>query len=433
MLNPWLEQSEKSLGLILRGDQSPLSYSPDNFFSPEQQAIVKYIQDNPDYTREDLYTRFPSQILDSANHAVLNINGSGKEVNWADILRKTKNIYEIGDELEKTGKQAKRSGELPEILSLRGKLDSFVRGETSGVMCSLDVDWKNAKGLQKSGWDALDLTIGGIAESGPVVVFAATKTGKSFWCFKLLSEFLNYYPKKKAIVFTLEMPSDRQLNRSFQVYPKLMKSHEEGRLFITHKTRRASEISNAISTNECDIAVIDGIDGMIKGERSASAFAQAWAEIIEIGVVLEIPIIVTAQPNRGGKFWAGTQFLDKYWIEWSGAAENGAEQLIALQHIKYAIDFEDNRFPVFDDTYYMISWLQREDWKGVPVKGPGAIIFKPEDAEYYIDEYGDKQRVPWGGKAHGREIDGKKIPSLWREQPKGTKIAQSSRRKREED
>jgi len=433
MLNPWLEQSEKNLGLILRGDQSPLSYSPDNFFDPVQQKIVEYIQNNPDYEINELYQRFSSQILDSAKHAVMNINGSGKEINWADILRKTKTVYEIGDELEKTGKQAKRSGELPNTLDLRCKLDGYARNEKSGLQLSKDIDWKNAKGLQKCGWDAIDLTVGGIAASGPIVAFAPTKTGKSFWNFKLLSEFLEYYPDKKAAVFSLEMPSDRLLSRGFLMYPKLLKANEEGRFYITHKIRTIDGISTEVATHDVDIVAIDGINGLVKGEYSAGTFARTWDGIIEIGVTLEVPILVTAQPNRNGKWKAQTEFLDMYDIEWSGAAENGAEQLFALQHIKYAIDFDDKRFPVFDDAYYMISWLQREGWTKVPIEGPGAIIFKSEDAQYYTDEDENRRRVLWGGKAHGRVIDGKKIPSLWREQPKGTKIAQSRRRKREED
>jgi len=433
MLNPWLEQSEKNLGLILRGDQSPLSYSPDNFFDPVQQKIVEYIQNNPDYEINDLYQRFSSQILDSAKHAVMNINGSGKEINFPDILRKTKTVYEVCDEFEKIGKHGKRTGELPDALELRSKIDSLGKNQKTGLQCSLDIDWQSAKGLIKCGWDAIDLTTGGIAESGPIVAYGPTKTGKSFWTAKLISEFLEYYLEKRGAIYPLELTDKRYLKRSFEMYPKLLKAHEQGRLFVSSKIRTIEAISDDVSRNNCDIVVIDGIDGLVKGDYSAGTFARAWAGVIELGVVLDIPIIVTAQPNRDGKWRANSEFLSRYSIEWSGAAENGAEQLIALQYIQHAIDFDDRTFDVYDDTYYMIFWLQREGWRNVPVEGPGAVIFKPEDAEYYRDERGEKHRVLWGGKAHGREIDGKKIPSLWREQPKGTKIAQSSRRKREED
>lgn len=430
-LNPWLDQSEKNLGLVIRGDQSPLNYSPQDFFDETQQAIIQYIQDNPDYDKEDLYAKFSSQILDSALHSVMSLNGSGKEINWPDILRKTKTVYEISDEFEKIGKQGKRTGELPDPLELRSKLDSFSRNEKTGLQCSKNIDWQSAKGLIKCGWDAIDETIGGIAESGPVVVYGPTKTGKSFWTAKLVKEFLKFYPSAKAAIFPLELTDKRYLKRAFEVYPDLLVAHDEGRLFLTSKIRNIQAISDEVSRTECDIVIIDGVDGLVRGDYSPGTFAKAWSGVIELGVTLDIPIIVTAQPNRTGKWLANKEFIDRYSIEWSGAAENGAEQLIALQYIEYAIDFEDNRFPVFDDTYYMISWLQREGWRNVPIEGPGAVIFKPEDAEYHINKDGKKERIPWGGKAHGREINGKMIPALWRVQPKGTKIAQGGSRRKE--
>jgi len=118
--------------------------------------------------------------------------------------------------------------------------------------------------------------------------------------------------------------------------------------------------------------------------------------------------VVTAQPNRTGKWLADKEFLSKYAIEWSGGAENGAEQLWALQYIEHAIDFEDKKFPVFDDCYYLISWLQRDGWK--VQSGPGAVIFKDP-------VYGkDGQRRLWEGEAYGmkKPNTNEMIPTLWR-------------------
>lgn len=406
----WYEASQINFGLVMRGIRPPQAYSPDDFFPPYSgfhQSLLDKETITADDLKNGLYTAWSPSDLDAALHAVASLNGSSIDVDWPAILRQARSKYEISDELEKVGRSGKK-GNLPDILPLIGKLRSFSVNATTGLQSSRDIDWQSAKGLQKSGWDAIDLTVGGIAESGPIIAFAATKTGKSFWTFKLLSEYLNYYPEKTAAVFSLEMASDRQLKRSFEMYPKLLKPHEEGRLFITHKTRTIEGITADVSTKECDIVVIDGVDGMVKGDYSAGTFARAWSGIIELGVVMEIPVVVTAQPNRTGKWLANKTFLERYSIEWSGGAENAAEQLFALQHIQFASDFEDTRFPVFDDTYYMISWLQREGWREAQ-DGPGAVIFRPDEAEYI-----NGSRVLWGGQAYGQSMNGKNAPTLWR-------------------
>lgn len=404
----------------MNGVWNQQAYASNDFYPEQFDKVIEYIKENDDWCKESLYMRFPPSILDSASSAAASLNGSSKTVDWPSMLRESAAIYQISDELEKIGKSGKK-GALPDLLPLTSKLRSFAQGEKPGLRLSKDVDWQSAKGLQPSGWDALDLTIGGMAESGPIVVCAPTKTGKSFFTAQFVNKFLNHYTDRRAAIFPLELTDKRYLKRSFEMYPSLLKPHEENRIFTTSKTRTVEGIASDVSImGDCGLIVIDGIDGLVKGQYETSKFAAAWSGIIELGVVLDIPILVTAQPNRGGKIEAKREFLDMYAIEWSGAAENGAEQLWVLQHVPFAVDFDDERFPLFDNAYYLISWLQREGWRKPAQQGPGAIIFK----DHKYDKDGNLRL--WEGEAYQN--------LLWR--PGAARIGRankSSRRKEEDD
>lgn len=371
----WYENSQINFGLILSGKRSEQSYIIQDFHPP-YDSMLEFIKGKDGWSREDLYgAQFAPSDLDAALHAVTSLNGSAEEVDWPSILRKSAETYRISDQLEKIGKSGKR-GRLPDLNSIMNDMRSFSRNEGNGLRDARDVDWESSSGIIPSGWDAIDNTIGGMAESGPIIVCATTKTGKSFFTAKFAERFLNRYENKKVAIFPRELTDRRYLKRSFGMYPSLMKPYEEGRIFITSKICKTDAIIAEVDgLDDCGLVIIDGIDGLVNGQYDTSKFAGAWSGIIEMGVALDLPIMVTAQPNRQGKFASKNTFLDRFSIEWSGAAENGAEQLWMLQHIKYEVDFDDERFPVFNDAYYLISWLQREGWTKAQ-KGPGAIIFK---------------------------------------------------------
>ena len=406
----WEDASKENFGLLMKGLTASNMYKPEDF-CPPYDKIFEYIVEKGTWTKEDLYAYWSNTSpLDMAMQAASNINGQSKTVNFPSILRRKKGEWAFSRYLVQVGKQGEQ-GNLPPLDKVMSMARSYINNDGIGLRDAREVDWENVKGLQKCGWDALDKTIGGIAESGPVVVVATTKTGKSFWTAKLIKEFLEFYPNKTAGIFALELTDARYLQRAFGMYPSLLKAKDEGRVFITHQTRSIEGIMSDVAIRGCDIVVIDGIDGLVKGEFGAGTFARAWHGIIELGVVQNVPVITTTQPNRAGKKKADSgEFLGRYDIEWSGGAENGAEQLIALQHVPFERNHHDKRFPVFDDTYYMISWLQRERW---PMGGPGAIILRPDEAEY--DKNGN--RVMWGGKPYGPTDPktGKMLPKIWTE------------------
>lgn len=387
------EASQINWGLIMKGDKNVSMYTSTDFAYPFSE-MLDFVKTHEDWTKEDLYSHFAPSELDAALSAVSSLNGSSKSVDWVTILREQSKIFEISDDLEKAGKAGKK-GKLPDLLPYIVKMRDFAKGNRMGLRDAREVDWKSAVGLQPSGWSTIDRTIGGIAESGLIVIGAPTKTGKSFFTAKMASEFLNYYKDRRVAIFPLELREERYLNRSFKMYPELMKPYEEGRIFVTHRSRRAEEIATDIEgMGDCGLVIVDGLRQMVKGAIDTSKVSAIWGELADIGVMANVPIAITVQPNRENKFVSKSKFLDMYAIEWSGDAENYAEQLWMLQYVQHAIDFDDNRFPVYDNTFYIMSWLQREGWK--VQNGPGAVVLRGED----MVRNRDGQRVLWSEKPY---------------------------------
>ena len=80
-----------------------------------------------------------------------------------------------------------------------------------------------------------------------------------------------------------------------------------------------------------------------------------------------IPFFAIGQPNRQAKFEVGqgNRFLNAYDVAWSGAAENSAALLIALQKANSLDNKDATEFPTDDDTmYYQILWKSRDGWPG---------------------------------------------------------------------
>lgn len=182
------------------------------------------------------------------------------------------------------------------------------------------------------------------------------------------------------------------------------------RMWVSGKAKHIEDIVAEASEKEWDMIVIDSIDYLPDKEISASVMDRLWKAIVRMGRLLEIPIIVTTQPNRDAKWKAETRFHQRYDIVWSGSSEDAAEQLWFIQYVRDELDMEDETFPTFDDAYYIISWKQRGGYD--VQQGPGAIILKD-----LLPGKGGGQKILWSGKAHqnmlfvpgrNRKIIGKK-------------------------
>jgi hypothetical protein len=214
--------------------------------------------------------------------------------------------------------------------------------------------------------------------------------------------------------------------RETQMYPYL--NDVKDRLFVSSSVRNIEELVAEVSAKQFGIVGIDDLDGLAK-ENSAAEFERLYKKIKEICRFLKIPVYVLAQPNRNAKL--SNKFIGRYDVAWSGAAENSAALLVALQRAnELDMDYDDENPPPFtlfsDDHEYMIFYKSRDGWPGdYPDRyprgqyGPGAIIL-------------EKGKHLWEGKPLGMRVDERtgeilSVGTLWRE---GSKKKMAKKKKR---
>lgn len=394
----WFDQSQMVAGHILRGKKKHHSVLPKNMYPPFDDLLL-FMHDTPEWAIEDVHLKLPSKEWEIAMNASRSTNGAADTINWARDLEKMRIKWETGEMLKPIAHKL-QSGEDIDILPVVANLKSAFVDEEIGLHIASEVDLSDVQSLQLCGWDAIDLTFGGIPTSGPLIVYATTKTGKSFWISKLVSSYLHFYPEKRVTVFSLEMYYKKYLRRSFDMYPSLIEVAD--RLLVTSKASNMDDVIALTSTEDTDLVVIDGIADAVTGEKSASLMDKAWSDVKRMGRILEIPIVAVAQPNRNAKFQAQEKFIGKYDVEWSGAAENAAEMMIALQYLGLNATISDPIFPVVEDAYYMINYFMRDS------ENIGAVILND-----HVESL--KGRRLWESKAMGMEKNGEIIPTLWKE------------------
>jgi replicative DNA helicase len=232
-----------------------------------------------------------------------------------------------------------------------------------------DIDYTKYVPFMRCGWDVIDDIIGGIPSDGPIVVFGTTGVGKSHWAAKMVCSLLKQHPKKLAGIYTLEMSAEHYLNREAHMYPELEK-FGPNRLYVSGSVRNIEELVAEVTSKRLDVVVIDDMDGLVEDE-SAGAYQRVYKRIREICRFLKIPVIVLAQPNRAAKMNLNDRFLSPYDISWSGAGENSAALLIALQKAN-SLEMNDTIYPLDNtDHLYMIFLKSRDGWP--EQMGPGAI------------------------------------------------------------
>jgi len=394
----WYDQSQIVFGLIALKKIKHHSVLPKNLYPPFDTPVA-YMHENPEWEIEDIHLKFQSNEWEIAMNAARSLNGTATTVNWARDLEKMRIMWETGAKLTKTGDKLQK-GEDVEVLSIVSDLKMMSVADEIGLQLASEVDLTDVVALQKCGWKEIDETFGGIPASGPLVVYATTKTGKSFWISKLINEFLHFYPEKRVTVFSLEMAYKRYLKRSFDMYPTMKEVAD--RLLVTSKASTMEEVIAMSSTEPTDMVVIDGIADAVLGEKSAAGMDKAWSDVKRMGRMLEIPVIAVAQPNRAAKFNAQEQFLGKWNIEWSGAAENAAEMMIALQYLGTGANIEKKIFPVVEDAYYMINYFSRDS------ENTGAVILDKHVSS-------PEGRRLWESSAHGITKNGEIVPQLYKE------------------
>lgn len=361
----WHDLSLTNFGLVMAGRRDATEYTPDMFFPPFDKGIKAMLK--PRGRREDAAKIVPHSELQAAHDAVSGMNGLGEPENfdWKGELIKASDAYRRGRMFKKTGELLERNEDV-DLLPLYGDLTSALAGQSSGLTLASQIDYKHYQPFMKSGYAPIDTIIGGIPSDGPIVIYGLTGVGKSHFAATMVKSGLVEHRKKTAGIYTLEMSSEHYLKREIAMYPDMEKLLD--RFYVSGSVRNIEELVAEITTRRLDMVVIDDMDGLCQ-EESTSEYLRVYKRIREICRFLKIPVFVLAQPNRMAKL--GDRFLRPFDISWSGAGEDSAALLIALQRAN-AMDLDDDIFPLEDDDrYYMIFWKSRDGW---PIQqGPGAI------------------------------------------------------------
>jgi len=376
-----LEASQIVFGLILQRKKSPQAVLWDSFAEPFNDA-VKFCQENPDWSKEDLVKIIAPSFMQESEYAIKALNGMGDSTDWLAILKDFSEDNKLGETLERAAKSLKK-GKPVDYLVLSGHLQSRIMKQSNGLTLGKDVDCTNYNPFMESGYEPFDNIIGGIPSDGPIIAYGLTGVGKSHWAANLISKFLHKHKDKTGAVYTLEMSAEHWKWRETAMYPEL--NDVMDRLYISGSVKNIEELIAEVSTRQSSIVVIDDIDGLAI-ENSAAEFERLYKKLKEICRFLKIPAVALAQPNRAAKL--SNKFLQRYDIAWSGAAEDSSALLVALQRAnELDLDEENSPFPLYEDDHeYLICWKSRDGWPAdYPEKftkgqrGPGAIILRPSD------------------------------------------------------
>lgn len=387
----WYQTSMVNFGLVWEGRRSPVEYTPDMFAPPFDKGI-KILQ-RPKGKKEDVAKVVAWDEIQKAHLSVANMNGMGEPDNfdWKNELINAYVAYKRGVMLKGAGERLIRNEDV-DIVPLYGELTSALANQSTGLTLASSINYEDYKPFMESGYSPIDTILGGIPSDGPIVVYGMTGVGKSHFSAQFTMNLLKRWKQKTGGIYTLEMSSEHYLQREIKMYPEIKEVLD--RLYVSGSVRNIEQLVAEVTSQRLDFVVIDDMDGLVEDETT-SAYLRVYKRIREICRFLKIPVMVLAQPNRVAK--TGDRFLRPYDISWSGAGEDSAALLIALQ--KADLWLGDDIFPLDEEEkYYMIFWKSRDGWP--KQMGPGAIRLENQTPGRLWSGTPFKNRlwVPQGGK-----------------------------------
>lgn len=397
MAQDWQSASEQVFGRCLDGRESLIKYQASWFMPPYDDAFEK-LKDGA--TKTDIIRILSTSSYQAAIHAAQSLNGAGEDIDWVSVLHRAAKQNEAADKSDRVTKKL-RKGQDVDVTELIELLKDLINPEMVGLVSANLIDYDSFTELIPSGWDALDYNLGGIPHAAPLIVGGETGLGKSFFSMFFVKKFLELYPDKNAVIYSLEMPSAQYLQRMVRVY-KMKNLVDSGRIYISSKAVTIDDIAAESATiPNCGLIVCDYVDYLVP-QNNEDAYARVYKKCNEICRTLEIPFLMIVQPNRN-------QYVDPvprpYHIRYSGMAENVASQIIMLWKPnpgQTEDDYEEHEkasgFTFIEDSMYMVCWKNRAGWVGLdedtplPLDGkkrpgPGAIVL-PKVPGIWADEKG---------------------------------------------
>lgn len=391
----WRDYSEICFGLLVTGRVDMTKFSSTIFCDGYEDAFTEWFK-TKNKTSVAKILGADYEIAIQASQTIS--DDSASEVEWHKLLRKSSLAYQLGDKTERIAKKLKAGYVIDsqDAVDIAGSFKDIANPDSIGLINAKDIDLDKFEPTELSGYLPIDTHLGGVVQSGNILVMGETGIGKSLFSQMFFGNWLQQYPDRKIAVYSLEMTNQQYLYRGMKLYPKFKKAVEEGRVYVSDTSTNIYDIGIESASLGVDAICVDYMDYLIHGEPSEGKFAEIYIEMNNISRNLGIPFMMLLQPNRQ-VYSSGVPKM--YHARYSGMAENISAQFWAL--CKPADETVTNGdFTYVEDSMYIIAWKQRFGWltaekskalggNGRGRKGPGAIVLPMVKGVWADDIEGD--------------------------------------------
>jgi len=381
-MNNWQDTSETTLGLILQRRLSPNTVRPEIFYGETKQAI-KLIKDGISDT-ETLIEKCGIGVIQASLDAAKSLNGLG-EADWALLLERSYNANQAGIQFEQMGRKLQKG----ESIDWTKAKELIVDGqEDNGNLVPMSQIQEGVIPFIKTGWKPLDEHLGGLPQTGLVLVGGNPGSGKTRLMEKITKKFVKEHPDKTIALFSAEMLKEELVGRLRNEGDKLSKQDEE-RIIVSDKVTNANQVSNdAAKIDNLGLMVTDFADLLVWGETTESAMSQIYRTYAQTAKQLQVPNMLLCQLNR--KYQGGVP--RPYHIRWTGLAEALAWMILMVYNpnVDYFKEEDDavEELIIRENIAYLCCWKVRGGFRNHLEDSPGAIMipFKREHG------WGDKSK-----------------------------------------
>lgn len=361
-MTDWASLSEMAFGLLLRGRVSAEAIRPEFFIEPYDSGVKYFKQGNNSI--EYMVARLGITPVQAAMDASKEINGT--KIDFIQMLERAYLQAQTADTLEIFIRKL-RKGEDVNFSSVVEKFNMLEGKQVNGIPMSQIIPEDNP--FQDSGWNAIDVHLGGIPKVGLITVGGSPGVGKTSFGIRFIKKYLVQHPDKMALMFTLEMPGAEFKNRALEI--NNFTKAEQDRLIIFDEIMSVEDIANKAFKykDEAGLILTDFADLMIQNETSESEMANIYLVQSRLAKRMMCPAMLFSQLNRS---YTGGLPRPNH-LRYTSLAEALSWDIWMLYNPN--TDFhptsDEGTLPPVDAKGYLLSWKQRGGWRKHGC--PGAI------------------------------------------------------------
>jgi hypothetical protein len=387
----WQAVSEINFGRLIRGEVSPTLYQPTLFYPPYDRGCGLLVAGK---SKGEIIQEIGLEFYQSALHALDNLNGASKGVDWNTMLEKSAVHYFAAEEFDSLSKKLRKNQEISwdKIDLLRNKIQTSQAGKFVTLHDIWDAEpepfWK------KSGVMFLDYWLGGIPRYGLFTIGARPKAGKTSFAMGLAIGHAKTHDQN-IIIFTLEMMAleFKERLRELEASGELTEEQRKRIYLCAEVVSPEESISWASAIPNIGLIIVDFADLMVQGEVTEPKMTALYRTLALGAKTLKTPIALISQLS--GNYSGGIP--RPHHIRYTRLAE----ALVVLQimlYVPWSEWHEENEkdakiLPPMTGAGYVIKWMSRyKTRKNVGV--PHAILVDFDSANgWKINEKGESFKL----------------------------------------